>query len=52
MDPTVQFIKDKLADHSAISLRMAVPTWLKVDLQKAGIKAEPEVYGYWRFSRI
>jgi hypothetical protein len=51
MDPTVQFIVDKLAAHTAISLRVAVPDWLKADLHKVGIKAEPEIHGYWRFSK-
>ena len=52
MDPTVKFIMQKLAEHSAISLRLAMPDWLKADLRKLGIKAEPEIFGYWRFSRV
>jgi hypothetical protein len=49
---TVKFIEGKLAGSSAVSLRLAMPDWLRADCKKAGIKVEPEPFGYWRFSRV
>ena len=51
IDQIVKFITEQLLKGSAVSVRLTLPQGARDDLTKLGIKFEPEIYGYWRFSR-